>query len=107
VAKAHHLAGLADIAELLGELQQPDFRADDLLVGRHDVLQRAEADQDTAVRLRLANTRNRLLTSDKGVLSDVSSPQADERTGGIKTRPRNSSVQTFQQSVPSSLGDPS
>jgi hypothetical protein len=30
---------LADIAELLGELQQPNFRAYDLLFGRHGVLQ--------------------------------------------------------------------
>src|SRR5262245_17787875 len=42
-AIAHHLAGLADIAELLGKLQQPNFRADDLLFGRHGVLQCAEA----------------------------------------------------------------
>src|SRR5262249_14619783 len=41
-AVAHHLAGLADIAELFGELQQPNFRADDLLFGRHGVLQAAE-----------------------------------------------------------------
>jgi hypothetical protein len=42
-AVAHHLAGLADIAELFGELQQPDFRPDDLLFGRRGVLQCAEA----------------------------------------------------------------
>src|SRR5262249_54819508 len=42
-AVAHHLAGLADVAELLGELQQPDFGADDLLFARHGVLQSAEA----------------------------------------------------------------
>ena len=32
---AHHLAGLADIAELLGQLQQPDLGADDLLFLGH------------------------------------------------------------------------
>src|SRR5262249_47204665 len=42
-AVAHHLAGLADVAELLGELQQPNLGADDLLFGRHGVLQCAEA----------------------------------------------------------------
>src|SRR5262249_49249920 len=31
----HHLAGLADIAELLGELQQANLGADDLLFSRH------------------------------------------------------------------------
>ena len=36
-AIAHHLAGLADIAELLGELQEPNLGADDLLFGRHVV----------------------------------------------------------------------
>src|SRR5262245_15426991 len=40
---AHHFAGLADIAELLGELQQPNLGADDLLFSRHGVLQCAEA----------------------------------------------------------------
>jgi hypothetical protein len=30
-AVAHHLASLADVAELLGELQQSNFGADDLL----------------------------------------------------------------------------
>src|SRR5262249_4933393 len=37
-AVAHHFAGLADIAELLGELQQSNFGADDLLFGGHSVL---------------------------------------------------------------------
>src|SRR3712207_7720785 len=32
---AHHLAGLADVAELLGQLQQTHFGADDLLVSCH------------------------------------------------------------------------
>jgi len=32
---AHHLAGLADIAELLGQLQQSHFGANDLLVLGH------------------------------------------------------------------------
>src|SRR5207344_1301187 len=32
---AHHLAGLADIAELLGQLQQPHFGANDLLLFGH------------------------------------------------------------------------
>src|SRR5262249_39753223 len=41
-AVAHHFAGLADIAELLGELQA-DLDADDLLFSRHGVLQCAEA----------------------------------------------------------------
>jgi hypothetical protein len=41
---AHHLAGLADIAELLGQFQQPDLHADDLLLVRHGgVLSNAEA----------------------------------------------------------------
>jgi hypothetical protein len=38
-----HLAGLAHIAELLGQLQQPNLRADDLLFGGHGGLQSAEA----------------------------------------------------------------
>src|SRR5262249_58412477 len=42
-AVAHHLAGLADIAELLGELQQTNLGADDLLFSRHGVLQSAQA----------------------------------------------------------------
>ena len=33
---AHHLAGLAYIPELLGELQQADLGADDLLFSGHD-----------------------------------------------------------------------
>jgi hypothetical protein len=37
---AHHLAGLADIAEgLFGELQQSNLGTDDLLFGRYGVLQ--------------------------------------------------------------------
>jgi hypothetical protein len=32
---AHHLAGLADVADLLGEFEQPDSGADDLLVLGH------------------------------------------------------------------------
>jgi len=35
-AVAHHHAGLADVAELLRQLQQPDLDADDLLFGGHD-----------------------------------------------------------------------
>ena len=42
-AVTHHLAGLADITELFGELQQSNFGADDLLFSRHGVLQCAEA----------------------------------------------------------------
>jgi hypothetical protein len=42
-AVIHHLAGLADIAELLGELQQANLGADDLLFSRHGVLQCADA----------------------------------------------------------------
>src|SRR5262249_24007645 len=34
----HHLAGLADIAELLGQLQQSDLRPNDLLLLRHFVI---------------------------------------------------------------------
>ena len=34
----HHLAGLADIAELLGKLQQTNLRPDDLLLLRHIVI---------------------------------------------------------------------
>ena len=34
----HHLAGLAHIAELLGQLQQTNFRADNFLIFGHDVL---------------------------------------------------------------------
>jgi hypothetical protein len=37
-AVAHHLAGLADIAELLGELQQTNLHPDDLLLLRHIVI---------------------------------------------------------------------
>jgi hypothetical protein len=33
-AVPHHLAGLADIAELLGQLQQPALGSDNLLLGR-------------------------------------------------------------------------
>src|SRR6516225_5060981 len=43
-AVTHDLASLADVAELLGKLQQSNLCADDLLFGRHDgVLQCAEA----------------------------------------------------------------
>jgi hypothetical protein len=42
-AIAHHLAGLAHVAELLGKLQQPSLCTNDLLFGRHGVLQSAEA----------------------------------------------------------------
>jgi hypothetical protein len=42
-AVTHHLAGLAYIAELIGELQQSDLGADDLLLSGHGVLQIAEA----------------------------------------------------------------
>jgi hypothetical protein len=42
-AVAHHLAGLADVAELLGQLQQSNLGADDLLFSRHSVLQCAQA----------------------------------------------------------------
>ena len=44
-AVAHHfiLQSLADIAELLGKLQQANLGADDLLFSRHCVLQCAEA----------------------------------------------------------------
>src|ERR1700758_2433317 len=35
-AVAHDLAGLADVAELLGKFKQPNLRTDDLLFGRHD-----------------------------------------------------------------------
>src|ERR1700757_1853510 len=34
-AVPHHLAGLADVAELLGQFQQPDLGPDDLLLLRH------------------------------------------------------------------------
>ena len=34
-AVAHHLAGLGDIPELLGELQHADCGLDDLLLSRH------------------------------------------------------------------------
>ena len=34
----HHLAGLADIAELLGQLQQAHFRPNNLLLLRHVVI---------------------------------------------------------------------
>ena len=40
-AVAHHLAGLADIAELLGQLQQPDLGSDDLLFLGHGGLRPA------------------------------------------------------------------
>ncbi len=33
---AHDLAGLADVAELLGKFEQPNLRTDDLLFSRHD-----------------------------------------------------------------------
>src|SRR6266487_4027024 len=42
-AVAHHLAGLADVAKLLGKLQQPNLGTDNLLLGGHGVLQCAEA----------------------------------------------------------------
>ena len=41
-AVAHHLAGLADVAQLLGKLQQSNLGADDLLLSGHGVLQCAE-----------------------------------------------------------------
>ena len=51
-AVAHHLAGLADITELFGELQQPNLRADDLLCSVVMVSSyAAPGDQDTAVSL--------------------------------------------------------
>jgi hypothetical protein len=34
---SHHLAGLADIAQLLGQFQHSDLGPDDLLFLRHDV----------------------------------------------------------------------
>ena len=34
-AVAHHFAGLADIAELLGQFEQPNLRSDNLLVLGH------------------------------------------------------------------------
>jgi hypothetical protein len=37
-AVAHHLAGLADIAELLGQFQEPDLRSDNLLFLGHSVI---------------------------------------------------------------------
>src|SRR5204863_7186103 len=37
-AVAHHLAGLADIAELLGQFQAPDLRSDNLLFLGHVVI---------------------------------------------------------------------
>src|SRR3989442_10409553 len=37
-AVAHHLAGLAHIAELLGQLQQPQLRPDNLLLLRYVVI---------------------------------------------------------------------
>src|SRR5207237_8119302 len=37
-AVPHHLAGLADIAELLGQFQEPDLRSDDLLFLGHSVI---------------------------------------------------------------------
>src|SRR5262249_20475334 len=37
-AIAHHLAGLADIAELLGQFQEPDLRSDDLLILGHSLI---------------------------------------------------------------------
>ena len=42
-AIAHHLAGLTDIAELPGKLQQSNFGTNDFLFGGHGVLQCAEA----------------------------------------------------------------
>src|SRR5262249_22050901 len=37
-AIAHHPAGLADIAELLGQFQEPDLRSDDLLILGHSLI---------------------------------------------------------------------
>ena len=37
-AVPHHLAGLADVAELLGQFQQPDLHSDDLLLLGHVVI---------------------------------------------------------------------
>jgi hypothetical protein len=42
-AVAHHFAGLADIAELFGKLQQAKLGTNDLLFSCHGVLQCAEA----------------------------------------------------------------
>jgi hypothetical protein len=44
-AVAHHLAGLVDIAELFGKLQQSNLGTDDLLLGGHGVLPIAEAER--------------------------------------------------------------
>ena len=44
-AVAHHFAGLADIAELLGQFQQPDLRSDNLLILRHRGLPHASENQ--------------------------------------------------------------
>src|SRR5262249_49781971 len=53
-AVTHHLAGLAYIAELLGQLQQPNLGADDLLFGGHGGgLQSAEARPPAPSRPRL------------------------------------------------------
>jgi hypothetical protein len=42
-AVAHHLAGLADAAELLGQLQQPHLAADHLLLAGHRDLRPEDA----------------------------------------------------------------
>ena len=52
---AHDLAGLADIAELLGQLQQADLGADDLLFGSYDGGLPTAEEQAATVRLSLAN----------------------------------------------------
>src|SRR6185503_12716038 len=64
-AVAHHLAGLADVAELLGQFQQPDLHSDDLLFLGHIVISvppeggsRSQLGVRTAPRPRLASETN-------------------------------------------------
>jgi hypothetical protein len=73
-----HPAGLADVAELLGKLEQSNLRADDLLFGRHGVLQCAEAGRFALERFlrRLGRVRRHLGASverDQGRLCAVRS----------------------------------
>ena len=77
---AHHLAGLAHIAELLGQLQQSNLRADDLLFGSHDGgLQSAEAGRAPYIRRQMRfYTCPLLIAQPKQVPAHGPIPQNDE-----------------------------
>jgi hypothetical protein len=62
----HHLAGLTDAAELLGQLQQPNLATDDLLFARHAALLCF-----SPPRIRLAPTRRHMVPTAYNPMSDL------------------------------------